>query len=90
MALLYLSLSLIIIIVASVQPNLITKLSSNSIETRIINGHNAIPHSAPWMVTLQWGVVWPIHNCGGSIIAPTWVLTAGHCIAEERFSTGVL
>lgn len=47
---------------------------------RIVNGHNAIPHSAPWIVTLQWGLVTPRQHCGGSIISPSWVVTAAHCL----------
>lgn len=49
--------------------------------SRIFNGHNASPHSAPYMVSLQiesFGT--RFHNCGGSIIAPSWVVTAAHCL----------
>lgn len=42
---------------------------------RIVGGENSEPGSAPWMVSLQWGVVRPAHFCGGSIINPNWVLT---------------
>lgn len=47
---------------------------------RIVGGENSDPGSAPWMVSLQWGVVRPAHFCGGTIINPNWVLSAGHCI----------
>jgi len=47
---------------------------------RIVGGSDAEPGSAPWMVTLQWGIVRPAHFCGGAIIRPNWVLTAGHCV----------
>jgi len=46
---------------------------------RIVGGYDAEPGDAPWMVSLQWGIVRPTHFCGGSIIRPNWVLTAGHC-----------
>lgn len=47
---------------------------------RVVGGQNAVPHSAPWIVTLQWGLGTPAQHCGGSIIAPAWVVTAAHCL----------
>ena len=48
----------------------------------IVGGQDAIPHSAPYMVSLQFlrrnGLFG--HSCGGSIINPMWILSAGHCI----------
>lgn len=48
------------------------------------------PFAAPWIVSLRWrtsqhGTIVPY--CAGSIIAPNWVLTAGHCLFE--FPSGV-
>lgn len=42
---------------------------------RIVGGENSEPGSAPWHVSLQWGIVRPTHFCGGTIINPNWVLT---------------
>uniref|UniRef100_A0A8C3YIT0 Peptidase S1 domain-containing protein n=1 Tax=Catagonus wagneri TaxID=51154 RepID=A0A8C3YIT0_9CETA len=51
--------------------------------SRVVNGVDAVPYSWPWQVSLQYeknGVFQ--HTCGGSLIAPDWVLTAGHCISS--------
>ncbi|XP_034232033.1 brachyurin-like isoform X2 [Thrips palmi] len=44
---------------------------------RIIDGGDAAPFQFPWQAALL-----AEHRffCGGSIIAPTWILTAGHCV----------
>lgn len=49
--------------------------SDTSSYGRIVGGENAEPGSAPWMASLQWGIVRPAHFCGGTIINPNWVLT---------------
>lgn len=49
---------------------------------RIVGGSDAVAFSAPWMISLQWGTILPSHFCGGALIAPNWVLTAGHCAAS--------
>jgi hypothetical protein len=44
---------------------------------RIVNGFEAIPHSLPWAVSLQYKGV---HDCGGVIIDQWHILTAAHCL----------
>ncbi|XP_049840402.1 trypsin alpha-like [Schistocerca gregaria] len=44
---------------------------------RIIGGTNADIADYPWQVSFQ---KLGSHNCGGSIISSSWVLTAAHCV----------
>ncbi|XP_020915558.2 chymotrypsinogen A, partial [Exaiptasia diaphana] len=53
------------------------KCGSRPAGTRVINGQNASPHSWPWQISLRR---YGYHTCGGSLISPTWVVTAAHCI----------
>ncbi|NXU93242.1 CTRC protein, partial [Xiphorhynchus elegans] len=51
---------------------------------RVVGGEDAVAHSWPWQVSLQYYSYgsWR-HNCGGTLIAPQWVLTAAHCISDS-------
>ena len=44
---------------------------------RIVNGFEAVPHSLPWAVSLQYR---DVHDCGGVIIDQWHILTAAHCL----------
>ncbi|XP_031818507.1 chymotrypsin-like elastase family member 3B [Sarcophilus harrisii] len=53
--------------------------------TRVVNGDDAIPYSWPWQISLQYEKAGTFyHTCGGSLIAPDWVMTAAHCINKLR------
>jgi len=59
-------------------------------EVRIINGTKAKLAQWPWMVTIVSTGDEPIEKkqfCGGSLIDPSWVLTAAHCTAGETIDT---
>lgn len=45
--------------------------------SRVINGVNAKAGSWPWQVLM---LLFGSPMCGGSIIAPNWVVTAAHCV----------
>ncbi len=54
---------------------------------RIIGGEAAAPGDWPWMVALLEADNtnnYNAHYCGGALIHPQWVLTAGHCAYGEK------
>uniref|UniRef100_A0A0N5BD37 limulus clotting factor C n=1 Tax=Strongyloides papillosus TaxID=174720 RepID=A0A0N5BD37_STREA len=57
---------------------------NNKTSVDIVGGSDAVPYSWPWQVIFcdtQWFKRCDL-NCGGSIIAPGWIMTAGHCIFD--------
>lgn len=56
------------------------------VQTRIIGGFPSADGDWPWMTAiLKRNVIDPFSAqfCGGSLIRPSWVLTAAHCVHDE-------
>uniref|UniRef100_A0A8C3BQM0 Peptidase S1 domain-containing protein n=1 Tax=Cairina moschata TaxID=8855 RepID=A0A8C3BQM0_CAIMO len=53
-------------------------------QSRVVNGEDAVPYSWPWQISLQYERDGTFrHTCGGTLIAPGWVMTAAHCISND-------
>jgi len=51
----------------------------------IIGGEPAAEGEFPWQAALLWASDGSWRGCGGSLIAPTWVATAAHCVTSGPF-----
>lgn len=54
---------------------------------QIVGGRNALEGEAPYIASVQvdrTGNGQYRHTCGSSILSPTWLLTAAHCITENH------
>ena len=49
---------------------------------KIIGGHEAKPHSRPYMVFLQSKTSGEPYICGGFLVREDFVLTAAHCLGR--------
>ncbi|CAF1267162.1 unnamed protein product [Adineta ricciae] len=52
------------------------------LQSRIVGGQEAKPHSWPWLVSLQYR---GNHFCGGTLIDAYHVLTAAHCLQDQSW-----
>ncbi|EMP24147.1 Granzyme M [Chelonia mydas] len=50
--------------------------AAGQLQSLIIGGCVALPHSRPYMVSIQLNGT---HSCGGTLVHKRWVLTAAHC-----------
>ncbi|KAL7881483.1 hypothetical protein AOLI_G00083310 [Acnodon oligacanthus] len=58
---------------------------SRAMDSGIVGGKEAKPHSRPYMVSVQHN---GHHTCGGILIREDFVLTAAHCLNTSRADVG--
>ena len=54
--------------------------NSQELDDRIIGGVAVKPHTIPWQAGLFVG----LNICGGTILCPKFVMTAGHCVVDSN------
>ncbi|EDO31703.1 predicted protein [Nematostella vectensis] len=55
--------------------------------TRIVGGTRAKKGAWPWQISMNYvhnKVTKTPHICGGSVVAPEWIVTAAHCFAYSK------
>ena len=52
---------------------------------RVVDGKTADKNSWPWQAQMT---LHGAHKCGGSLVAPGWVLTAAHCVRGRSYNPG--
>ena len=52
---------------------------SNEREGKIVGGEESIPHSHPFIISLQRSS----HSCGGTIVNENFIITAAHCVQAD-------
>jgi hypothetical protein len=64
--------------------------AEGQVKPRVVGGGEAPRGKYPWMVSLAKRLTadnYDAHQCGGVLIHPHWVLTAAHCVVDERPTT---
>ena len=60
-----------------------TPTASEGLAGQIVGGETAAPGAWPWMVAIRvFDEPDSYSFCGGSLVAPSWVLTAAHCLVN--------
>uniref|UniRef100_A0A8C6T0G5 Peptidase S1 domain-containing protein n=1 Tax=Neogobius melanostomus TaxID=47308 RepID=A0A8C6T0G5_9GOBI len=64
----------------------VTTLSASGVEgSHIVGGRDAVPHSRPYMASLQ---LRGRHGCGGLLVREDYVLTAAHWVHQDSLYPG--
>ncbi|XP_077903157.1 transmembrane protease serine 5 isoform X2 [Ictidomys tridecemlineatus] len=58
-----------------------SECGTRPLASRIVGGHAVALGRWPWQASVTLG---SRHTCGGSVLAPHWVMTAAHCIHSFR------
>ncbi len=69
------------VVVVALVAAVFAALPADASDFQIVNGTPAAAGEFPWMTAVLFDGG---QGCGGAIIAPTWVLSAAHCFADDR------
>ena len=68
---------------SSVTPVATATPPTAGLQGQIVGGEKAAPGAWPWMVAIQAFIEPGYHTfCGASLVAPSWALTAAHCVVN--------
>uniref|UniRef100_A0A667X9P3 trypsin n=1 Tax=Myripristis murdjan TaxID=586833 RepID=A0A667X9P3_9TELE len=62
---------------------LVLTLDGQGHTASIYGGHEAVPHSRPYMVLLEYSCAYTQKHCDGFLLDEDFVMTAAHCKAEN-------
>uniref|UniRef100_A0A8C4S735 Peptidase S1 domain-containing protein n=1 Tax=Erpetoichthys calabaricus TaxID=27687 RepID=A0A8C4S735_ERPCA len=64
------------------------KAAEPIVQNRIVGGTTASEGQWPWQVLVEYITGDVMYLCGGSLIADSWVLSAGHCFPSSHVASG--